>query len=71
MAESLFAGTLNPITQIWTEDYLNRHAPNIEFYATDGRGYSIEKSRNTRHRHAYARLQPRVPAICRHPKPNL
>ena len=48
MAESLFAGTLNPITQIWTEDYLNRHAPNIEFYATDGRGYSIEKSRNTR-----------------------
>ena len=48
MAESLFAGTLNPITQIWTEDYLNRHAPNIEFYATDGRSYSIEKSRNTR-----------------------
>lgn len=48
MAESLFAGTLNPITQIWTEDYVSRPAPNIEFYATDGRSYSIEKSRNTR-----------------------
>lgn len=48
IGESLFSGTLNPITQLWTEGYLDRHAPNIEFYATDGRSYSIEKSRNTR-----------------------
>ena len=48
IGENLFSGLLNPVTQLWTEDYLNRHAPDIEFYATDGRGYSLKNSKNTR-----------------------
>ena len=48
IGENALSGFLNPITQLWTEDYLNRSAPNVEFYSTDGRGYSLEKSKNTR-----------------------
>jgi len=48
IGENLFSGLLNPVTQLWTEEYLNRHAPDIEFYATDGRGYSLKNSKNTR-----------------------
>jgi len=48
IGENVFSGLLNPVTQLWTEDYLNRHAPEIEFYATDGRGYSLKNSKNTR-----------------------
>ena len=48
IGENLFSGLLNPVTQLWTEDYLNRHAPDIEFYTTDGRGYSLKNSKNTR-----------------------
>ncbi len=48
IGENVFSGLLNPVTQLWTEDYLNRHAPDIEFYTTDGRGYSLKNSKNTR-----------------------
>jgi peroxiredoxin len=48
IGENVFSGLLNPVTQLWTEDYLNRHAPDVEFYATDGRGYSLKNSKNTR-----------------------
>jgi hypothetical protein len=48
LAESLLGGTLNPITQLWTEEYLNRRAPNVEVYTTTGVSYSIANARNTR-----------------------
>ena len=48
IGESALGGFLNPVTQIWTQDYLKRHAPNVELYSTDGRGYSLDKSKNTR-----------------------
>ena len=48
IAESLLGGSLSPITQLWTEDYLNRRAPNMEMYTTKGGSYSIETAKNTR-----------------------
>jgi len=48
LAESLLGGSLSPITQIWTEDYLNRGAPNMEMYGTSGGSYSIKNAKNTR-----------------------
>ena len=48
IAESILGGSLSPITQIWTEDYLNRRAPNLEIYSTTGGNYSIENAKNTR-----------------------
>jgi len=48
IAESLLGGSLSPITQIWTEEYLNRRAPNMEMYGTSGGSYSIKNAKNTR-----------------------
>ena len=58
MAESLFAGTLIRHSNL-DRGLSGRHAPNIEFYATDGRGYSIE-NRNTRVIVMLMRLSPRA-----------
>ena len=48
IAESLLGGSLSPITQIWTEEYLNRRAPNMEMYGTSGGSFSIKNAKNTR-----------------------
>jgi len=48
LAENLLGSTLDPITQLMTEDYLNRRAPNVELYTSLGGSYSIENARNTR-----------------------
>ena len=48
LAEAILGSTLNPITQLWTEEYLNRRAPNVEIYTTTGGSYSIAYAKNTR-----------------------
>jgi peroxiredoxin len=48
LAESLLGGTLNPITQLGTEDSIGHRAENVEVYTANGNIISLNQARNTR-----------------------
>ena len=48
LAENILGGTLNPLTQLGTEDYLGKRAENVEIYTPNGNIVSLERARNTR-----------------------
>ena len=62
IAEGILGGSMNPVQQLWTEDYIGRTAPPLDVYAVNTRRSTFELStlRNTRVLIAF--LNPASPA---------
>ena len=48
IAEQILGGSLSPITRLWTEDYLNRPAPDMDLYTTAGTSLAVHNMKNSR-----------------------
>ncbi len=62
IAEGILGGSMNPVQQLWTEDYIGRTAPALDVYSVNTRRSTFELStlRNTRVLIAF--LNPASPA---------